>query len=230
MLWSLLSMVLSLAANGQSWAVQGGSGYGWANRIRPSLPIKAANLETPMVMLGVSRAFGDSSIHLRAGLEWEYQHWEQPFDTGPYPGDGLVPMQQRTGVASTRLHVVRVVPQAVFPMGRVAFCLGLDLGLVLLARVSETGSIRNGWEDHMGGGSMWGPWARSDSSWTGTTGLNLYQWSVRAGAELTVAKHWFVGLSVAMGNSTYVPPTGHGDGLTPTYVRCVAGRRFVRGR
>ncbi len=179
-------------------------------------------MESPIWGAGIGRSFGDSSTHFRISVECEHQVWKQSFDHH----DGGSLREERQGEISRNLDLFRVLPQVIVPLGHVLnFVGGLDLGVVVHARTLESAQHRYGWSD-WSGEYPYGPWSPSDSSYTGTEGLNIYQWALRVGCEVTVRKPWFLAFSIAAGNTTYRPPDGNPDGLTPLYGRFTLGRRF----
>lgn len=220
--FTLLLALCAVRADAQHWSAYAGTGYGVDNSISPYWSKEGADMQAPMLGLGLARSFGDSAIHFRLGLEWEHQAWKQSFDH--IYGGSL--MEERQGEISRNLDLLRAVPQVVMPLGRVFNVVaGLDLGLVIQARTMEAAQHRFSWHGSTGT-YPYGAWSPSDSSYAGTIGLNIYQWSFRAGCEVRVLRKGFLSLSMAAGNTTYRGPDGEPDGKTPMYGRFAIGCRF----
>lgn len=213
----LLLTLLAKRSEAQYWICQFGTGTGFDNRVAHYTGSHSgAEMITPMWNIGVGRSFGDSTTHVEVDLEYEHQTWQEGYNGW---GNGPVGTQQYRGTIVRKLGLLRAVPQIVFPLsGVIEVMAAADLGMVVNARTVEDGEWR--------GLFSTGPWSPSDTSYGGTTDLNIYQWSVRAAFKVTFSSRWFTSLSLAVGNSTYEPPTGRGDGLTPLFMRLAIGHRF----
>ena len=211
-----------MRTDAQSWSAQAGTGYGFDNCISPYGTHDGADMGSPMWGAGLARSFGDSSTHFRVGLEWEHEAWRESFVA--YSGGSL--LEERQGKISRNLDLLRMVPQVIVPLSHLLnIVAGLDLGIVVHARTMETAQHRYSWSD-WSGAYPYGSWSPSDSAYTGTTGLNSYQWSVRVGCEVRVRKQGFLALSIAAGNTTFREPDGMPDRQTPVFGRFSVGCRF----
>lgn len=215
---TLLLALLARRADAQYWTAYAGTGYGSDNCVVPSNsePL-GAELAGPMWNLGAGRAFGDSAMHFRFSLELEHQAWNERLSGYDYP-------KEFRGEIDRKLELFHVLPQVVFPIHRsVALVVAMDLGIVVRAHTSRVAEARvvssSPW-----GTTNYGPWSPYNDTYDGVDDLNPFPWSFRFGAE--VGGRWLASFSLAVGNSTYRPPSGFPDGLTPVFARIGLGHRF----
>lgn len=227
LLLSTLTIFFAQMANAQYWTIYVGTGYGVDNSIAPPTigGAKGAEMRGPMWSLGCARSFGDSSVHMRLGLEWEHQVWDEPFHySGYYTGGGF--FEEREGQVSANIDLLRAAPLVVMPVGRTFnFLVGLDLGLMLSARIAETSHHRFAWSNSFQT-YPYGEWSAIDSTYHGTSVLNIYQWSLRLGGEVTLERKWFTSAGISVGTSAYRPSTGSVESPTPIFLRAAIGRRW----
>ncbi len=234
---SLLNFALSMHAQGVRALAGATYGFG-AQSVRPEYAAEEKDDATgPGFLIGAAYdTRADTTMHFRIRLAWQRTYWEQRFrSTYAYSpryespsSDGVV---SANGRVSTRIDQIVVTPAYVLPIGnRVSALLAADLGLI----VDGTFHVQSRWGlvfPHGGGGHHEGNGvfeSTTDSTGSGLSYLNVYQFGLSAGLEMHFGSHLAAGAEFCVNTSRLVSYSV--NGTPPKYFRLFLGYRFAHKR
>ncbi len=227
----VLLSTIALAVN-VSFAQDKGLVLGWLHAAGNSIDhyehsSSSADFLQPGVFFGGYYSSQDSGVFFRLEAGWEHQGWTQRFSY-------LVQSPQyqiayRSGRITAMMDILRVAPQVALPVGRRShFLLGLDLGVLLQARVSEDAEVLT-YTDVPSSQPSGSSIKDSDTTYMGTTVLNAYSAAVRFGVERRIDPNWTLGAAFSFGRSIYATAgSKRHDDLVPVTVRAMVYRRIGR--